>query len=73
MFGFELPSEMAADLVLLGGKVLTVDPENRVAEAVAVKYGRIIKVGSNGDVKRLIGPSTRVIELEGRLVLPGVH
>ncbi|MEM2126714.1 MAG: amidohydrolase family protein [Candidatus Bathyarchaeia archaeon] len=68
---FKLPSEVAADLVLLGGKVVTIDPKNRVAEAVAVKNGRIIKVGSDEDVKMLVGPSTKVIDLKGRLVLPG--
>lgn len=71
MEGFELPPEMAADLVLLGGKVLTVDGENRVHEAVAVKNGRILIAGSSEEVKRLVGPSTRVVDLKGRLVLPG--
>ncbi len=68
---FEPPSEMAADLAILGGKVLTLDPENRVVEAVAVRDGRVIKVGSNEDVRRLVGPATRVVDVGGRLVLPG--
>jgi len=62
---------MEADLVLTGGKVVTMDGEESIAEAVAVKYGRIIKVGSSSDVKPLIGEGARVIDLRGRTVVPG--
>ncbi|MBS7637912.1 amidohydrolase family protein, partial [Candidatus Bathyarchaeota archaeon] len=62
---------MYADLVLMNGKIVTVDPEERIAEAVAVKFGRILEVGSNGDVKPLIGSGTVVVNLEGMTVLPG--
>ncbi len=62
---------MTADLVLAGGRVHTVDPSLPHAEAVAVAGGRIVAVGGDADVRALAGPSTRVVELEGRTLLPG--
>jgi len=61
-----------ADLVLLNGKVVTVDPEFSVAEAVAVKDRRIVAVGSTAEIEGLVGAGTEVIDLEGRMVLPGL-
>ena len=63
--------ETAADLVLRGGAVHTVDPARPRAEAVAVRAGRIVAVGSDREVGERIGPRTRVIELRGRTLLPG--
>jgi predicted amidohydrolase YtcJ len=60
-----------ADMVLLGGLVFTVDPTLPRAEAVGVLGGRIVFVGSAGDARELIGPNTRVFELNGGMVLPG--
>jgi len=60
-----------ADLVLLGGRVITLDPDDRVAQAIAVRGNRIIAIGSDAEVERLRGPKTRVIELHGRGVTPG--
>jgi hypothetical protein len=60
-----------ADLVLRGGNVLTCDADNREAEALAARGGRIIAVGSDADVAPRIGPDTRVIDLAGRTVVPG--
>ncbi|MGF3523242.1 MAG: amidohydrolase, partial [Candidatus Bathyarchaeia archaeon] len=62
---------MPADLVLLGGDVLTMNQLKPHAEAVAIKGGRILKVGSNDEVKPLIGKATCVINLNGKTVLPG--
>lgn len=62
-----------ADLVLINGYVYTVDANRTVAEAVAVLDGKIIKVGSSDDVKKLQGPDTRVLDLNGRMLLPGLH
>ena len=62
---------LSADMVLMNGKVITVDAENRIAEAVAVKDGRILAVGSNEEIGGYIGEGTRVIDLEGRPLLPG--
>ena len=60
-----------ADLVLLGGRVVTVDPEWPEAEAVAVRDGRIAAVGTTAEIEATAGPDTEVIELEGRLAIPG--
>lgn len=59
------------DLVLLGGRVLTMDARRTRVEAVAVDQGRIVSVGPSAAVRRLAGPRTRVVELAGRTVLPG--
>ena len=59
------------DLVLRGGVVATVDANDAVAEAVAIDDAWIVAVGSDADVGTLIGSRTRVIELDGRLAMPG--
>ncbi len=61
----------AADLVLVNGKVWTVDRAHAEAEALAVWHGRILAVGRNDDIRRLIGPATRVLDAGGRRVVPG--
>ena len=61
-----------ADLILHHGKIVTVDPSFRVAEAIAVRDGRIAAVGSDREILAQRGPATRVIDLEGRTVLPGL-
>ena len=61
-----------ADLVLHGGKVVAVDEEFSIHEAVSVRGAKIVFVGSNEDVQEYILPSTTVIDLEGQLVLPGL-
>jgi predicted amidohydrolase YtcJ len=68
---FELQAADPADLVLRGGKIVTVDDSRPAAEALAVHADRIAAVGSNGEIEKLIGPDTRVIELEGKLAVPG--
>jgi predicted amidohydrolase YtcJ len=61
-----------ADLVLEGGRIYTVDAARSVAAALAVRDGRVVFVGTTAEAKRWIGPQTRVEELAGRLVLPGL-
>jgi len=61
----------AADRVLRNGAVYTVDPARSWAEAVAIKDGKIIYVGSNDGVGEHVGLGTEVIDLEGKMVLPG--
>src|SRR5690349_5261418 len=61
-----------ADLVLINGRVLTVDANDRVAQAVAIAGNRIIAVGSDAEVLRTAGPSTRRIDLHGETVTPGL-
>ena len=60
-----------ADLVLRGGKVVTVDPALGNAEAIAVNGHQVTAVGSNDEISTYIGPDTRVIELDGRFAMPG--
>ena len=60
-----------ADLVLVNGSVVTVDSQRPRAEAVAVRGDRIIAVGTSAEIRRLTGPGTRVIDLAGRLLIPG--
>jgi predicted amidohydrolase YtcJ len=64
---------VAADLVLLGGKVWTVDADKPQAEAVAVWRDRVISVGTDAEVRALIGQKTRIIKLDGKRVVPGFH
>ena len=61
-----------ADLVIDSGKIYTVDGPHTVAEALAVRDGKIVFVGSTGGANSWIGPQTRVEHLDGRLVLPGL-
>jgi len=61
-----------ADMVLVNGKIVTVDNDWSIAEAVAVKGRRIIGVGSDRAMKKLAASGTRVIDLKGRCVLPGL-
>ena len=61
-----------ADLVLLNGKVITVDPRDRIAQAVAVADGKIIAVGTDAEVLKLAGPATQRLDLKGQAVTPGL-
>jgi len=60
-----------ADLVLTGGKVVTVDGQDRIVTAVAVTGNKIVAVGSDAEIAKFRGPNTRVVELKGRTMLPG--
>ena len=62
-----------ADLILHGGKVVTLDKRSSIAQAVAIRDGKFLAVGSDADVKRFSGPSTKVIDLAGRTVVPGLN
>ncbi len=66
-------SAQVADLVLNNGYVYTVDGARQVAQALAVKDKRIIAVGSDDAISRFIGDGTRVYDLQGRMVMPGLH
>jgi predicted amidohydrolase YtcJ len=62
-----------ADLVLLDGRVFTADAARPWAEAVAVRGDRIMAVGSSDEIRALAGPTTRRLELGGRVVIPGIN
>ena len=66
------PQVEPADLVLTGGKIVTVDDGTPDAEALAITGHLITAVGSEGEIAAYVGPSTTVIELDGRLAVPGL-
>ena len=61
-----------ADRVLRNGIVFTADEQNSIAEAIVISNGRILYVGSNAGAARFIGPSTKVTDLNGGFVMPGI-
>jgi predicted amidohydrolase YtcJ len=65
------PPPPAADLVLRGGRIVTLDDATPEAQALAARNGIIVAVGSEADVAAHIGPSTQVIDLAGQLAMPG--
>jgi len=67
-----IPSIQMADTILLHGKILTVDKKFSVVEAVAIKGTRIVAVGSNSSIEKLIGGTTKIIDLKGKTVIPGL-
>ena len=63
--------EIYADIAFIRGSVITVDNDNSIAEAVAIKGNKIIYVGSNKGVEDYLGADTNVIDLKGRTLMPG--
>ena len=63
---------VTADLILHHGRITTLNRAQPVASAVAIKDGKFLRVGADGDVMALRGTDTRVIDLQGRAVLPGL-
>ncbi len=61
-----------ADLLLLHGKVLTVDAHDSVAQAVAIRHGIILKVGSDAEIQALAAPGAKIIDLHGHTATPGL-
>jgi predicted amidohydrolase YtcJ len=61
-----------ADTVLVNGKILTMDSQSSTREALAIREGRIVAVGTSAAMKNLAGPKLRVIDLQGRTVIPGL-
>jgi predicted amidohydrolase YtcJ len=64
-------AEAPADLVLRNGRIVTMDPARPAAHALAARGGRIVALGSDADVAHLVGPRSEVIDLQGRLAVPG--
>lgn len=67
------PPQVAADLVLTNGKVWTGDPARPEGQAIAVWRDRVLAVGTDAEVKPLVGPATKVIDLKGRRLVPGFY
>ncbi len=63
--------EFGADLVLVNGKVVTMDQEGTIAEAIAVKGNRILKIGSNKEIEEISKTQVKRIDLRNKILLPG--
>ncbi|AGF58781.1 hypothetical protein B0P06_002899 [Clostridium saccharoperbutylacetonicum] len=61
-----------ADMILCNGKIVTVDDEFKIAEAVAIIGDTILAVGENEEMKLFEGPQTEIINLQGKTVIPGL-
>ena len=59
-------------MVLINGKIITVDPDDNIVEAVAICGNKIEAVGSTEEINKLAGPDTKVIDLKGKTVMPGI-
>ncbi len=70
---FSALAQIPADLVLLNGKIWTVNDKQPEAEAVAILGQRIVAVGANADIRKLIGKTTKVIDLQGKRAVPGFN
>ncbi|MEE8349795.1 MAG: amidohydrolase family protein [Acidobacteriota bacterium] len=78
----QIPPEVAqhgyADTIFINGKVISMDDKSTSTEvgsiyqALAVKADKIVKLGNNGEVRALAGPDTQVLDLEGRVLMPGI-
>ncbi len=66
------PASASADLLLINGKVITQDASSSVRAAIAIEGERIAATGSTTELRKLAGPSTRIIDLGGRTVIPGL-
>src|SRR6476646_6632626 len=62
----------SADTVLINGKIITVDDQFKTMQALAIQGGRIVATGGNDEIQKLKGPATRLIDLQGRTVIPGL-
>ena len=61
-----------ADIILRNGRVAVVDADFSIREAIAVQDGRVLAVGGNTEIDKLRGPRTEIVELQGKLLLPGL-
>lgn len=68
----DAPDALTPNLIMSNGKVLTVDKDFTVAQSIAVKDGKIIAVGTNKEIESLRGSNTKMLNLEGATVLPGI-
>ena len=60
-----------ADLILINGRIYTVEPSQPWVEALAIKGGRILAVGDSAEIEALKGPETQVVDLAGKMAMPG--
>ncbi|MDX1401670.1 MAG: amidohydrolase, partial [Kiloniellales bacterium] len=65
-------ASLAPDLILYGGKIATMDREERFVSALAVQGGRIAALGEDEEIRSLAAPGTKTLALEGRTAIPGI-
>ncbi len=68
-----LPALTAADLVVLNAKIWTVNRAQPEVEALAVVHDRLVAVGTSAEMRQMIGPQTRVVDAQGRRIVPGFY
>ncbi|HBY63719.1 MAG TPA: hypothetical protein DEH78_28170, partial [Solibacterales bacterium] len=68
-----IPSLFAADLLLVNANIITADPARPSAQALLVRHGRIAAVGAAAPLRRLASPDARVLDLQGKTIIPGVN
>jgi predicted amidohydrolase YtcJ len=71
LFVTSLLAQDRADLILLNGKIVTLDPSQPEVHSIAIRSGRIVAVGPSAEAQGLKGPATQVIDLGGKLAIPG--
>jgi len=71
-FAHQANCETNADLILINGKIITVDAKDSIAQAIAISDGKILGVGSNDEIRKRAGKDTRVIDLHGLTATPGL-
>lgn len=70
--GLRIEGTQSADLVLKNGRITTIDEEQPLVEAMAVKAGRILDIGDSAEIDKYISHSTRVVNLAGKSISPGM-
>ena len=72
MSGLPAYAQLPADLILVHGKILTVDAKDSIAQAIAIRQGKILAVGSDEQIRQLSGLQVKVIDLHGKTATPGL-
>ena len=72
VLGVTHATAQGVDTVFVNGKIVTVDSQSSIRSALAIRDGRIAAVGTDADIRRIAGPGTRVVDLQGRTVIPGL-
>ncbi|GAH51752.1 unnamed protein product, partial [marine sediment metagenome] len=68
-----LKNEINPDTIFINGTIIQMNPSNSTAEALAVKGDKIVAVGTNQSIQDLIGDNTRIVDLDGKTLLPGFY
>ena len=70
---FTLTNNIYADTIITGGNTITMNPQKPRAQAIAIKFGRILAAGSDDEIKNLAGPETRILDARTQTVIPGLN